>query len=80
MADEKMFLKWNHFRDATTAAFSNIGTNKEFSDLTLASGDGQLMQAHRLVLSVSSPVLREILLKIPNQNQTLLERYHHGES
>ena len=77
MADEKIFLKCYN---ATTAAFNNLGTNKEFSDVTLASGDGQLMQAHRLVLSVSSPVLREILLKIPNQNQTLLERYHHGES
>ena len=72
MADEKIFLKWNHFSDATTAAFSNLGTNKEFSDVTLASGDGQMMQAHRLVLSVSSPVLREILLKIPHHHQTLL--------
>ena len=72
MADEKIFLKWNHFRDATTAAFSNLGTNKEFSDVTLVSGDGQMMQAHRLVLSVSSPVLREILLKIPHHKQTFL--------
>ena len=61
-----MFLSWNNFSETSAAAFGHFGTNKEFSDVTLASGDGQLMQAHRLVLSVSSPVLREILLKIPH--------------
>ena len=33
MAEEKMFLSWNHFSETSAAAFGHFGTNKEFSDV-----------------------------------------------
>ena len=66
-----MFLSWNNFSETSAAAFGHFGTNKEFSDVTLASGDGQQVEAHRVVLSVCSPVLRDILMKIPHSHPLL---------
>ena len=61
-------MSWNNFSETSAAAFGHFGTNKEFSDVTLASGDGQQVEAHRVVLSVCSPVLRDILIKIPHNH------------
>ena len=52
MEEEKLVLSWNNFSETSAAAFGHFGTNKEFSDVTLASGDGQQFEAHRVVLSV----------------------------
>ena len=34
---------------------SSFGDNKEFSDVTLAREDGQLVEAHNIILAGSSP-------------------------
>ena len=64
---ETVNLSWNSFSDATAAAFRHLGSSRDFADVTLASEDGEMVQAHRAVLSSSSPVLKKILLQIPSQ-------------
>ena len=71
MAGEQMNLSWNKFSETAEKAFRDLGSSGDFSDVTLAGADGELVEAHRVILSSCSPVLRMILLKISN-NQPLL--------
>ena len=57
-----MLLTWNNFSQTTISTFKDLGTSKDFSDVTLACGDGQQVESHKVVLSASSPVFRSILI------------------
>ena len=61
--DEKLCLQWNDFKKNVTSAFGDLRQDKEFTDVTLACEDGQQVEAHKLVLIVSSPFFQNILLK-----------------
>ena len=60
-ADEKLCLQWNHFRENISSAFGDLRQDKEFTDVTLACGDGQQVKAHKVVLVASSPFFLNIL-------------------
>jgi len=60
MGEEKYCLKWNSYKNSVTSAFKNLRDNQEFVDVTL-SAEGQNCQAHRVVLSASSPYFRDLL-------------------
>ena len=47
---QKLRLKWDDFQENL-----NIGEDNEFADVTLASEDGQQMDAHKVILAASSP-------------------------
>ena len=64
---EEIFLSWNNFNETTVSTFKYLGTSKDFSDVTLACGDGQQVESHKVVLSSASPVFRNILI---NSSQT----------
>ena len=57
-----MLLTWNNFNQTTVSTFKDLGTSKDFSDVTLACADGQQVESHKVVLSASSPVFRNILI------------------
>ena len=63
---EKLFLQWNDFKNNTIDALVRLTEDKDFSDVTLACEDGQQVEAHKVVLAVTSPFF-----------QTLLERNKH---
>ena len=63
VASEKLRLQWNDFTENVTSSFRELREDKEFTDVTLACEDGQLVEAHKVVLASSSPVFMEILKK-----------------
>ena len=71
MASEGMSLSWTKFSETAENAFRDLGSSGDFSDVTLAGADGQLVEAHRVILSSCSPVLKTILLKISNSHPVL---------
>ena len=61
MIDNKYCLKWNDFEDNVKTAFGSLREDKDFSDVTLASEDGQQFEAHRVILAASSPFFQNLL-------------------
>ena len=68
---EKLCLQWNDFQENIKGAFGNIRENNDFADVTLVCEDGTMVDAHRLILAWSSPILMDIMNKT-KQPQTLI--------
>ena len=60
---EKLCLQWNDFQENLQAAFKDLRGDKNFTDVTLACDDGQQVEAHRLILALSSPLFQKLLEK-----------------
>ena len=58
---EKLCLRWNEFKENVQTAFGRLREDDEFSDVTLVCGDGQQMEAHKVILASSSPLFEKIL-------------------
>merc|ERR1712204_50353 len=71
MANEVYNLTWNEFEKCTGMAFKDLLEDKDFSDVTLVSEDGEKISAHKVVLSSCSPILRKMLMGTP-QHQSVL--------
>ena len=61
MESEKLCLQWNDFQTNVNIAFKNLREDKDFNNVTLASEDGSLIEAHKVVLAASSPVFQKLL-------------------
>ena len=68
---EKLCLKWNDFQENINSAFGRLRKDDDFTDVTLACEDGQQLEAHKVILSVSSPLF-ENLLKRNKHNRPLI--------
>ena len=68
---EKLCLKWNDFQENINSAFGSLRTDNDLSDVTLACEDGQQIEAHKVILSLSSPLLQN-LLKRNKHNHPLI--------
>ena len=62
-ASEKLCLQWNDFKENITSSFRELREDRDFTDVTLACGDGQQIEAHKVVLASSSPFFMELLKK-----------------
>ena len=60
---EKLCLQWNDFKENANSAFGKLRDDEEFSDVTLVCEDSQQMEAHKVILSSSSPFFEKILKK-----------------
>ena len=58
---EKLCLQWNDFRDNVLTAFGNLRGKNDFADVTLATEDGEQVDAHKVILSASSPFFQNLL-------------------
>ena len=58
---EKLCLQWNDFQANVKTAFGNLREGNNFTDVTLACGDGQQVEAHKVILAASSPFFQKIL-------------------
>ena len=56
-------LKWEEFCNNAASSFRALHEDTDFTDVTLASSDGQTVGAHKVVLSSCSPVLKLMLVK-----------------
>ena len=71
---EKLCLQWNDFKNNTIDAIGRLREDNNFSDVTLACEDGQQMEAHKVILAVSSPFFRRLLKKIKHPHPLIYMR------
>ena len=72
---QKIFtLKWKEFIPNFSSGLSQVFTENSYSDVTLVSDDKIPFQAHKCVLSASSPVLKTILLDNPQSHPLIYLR------
>ena len=64
---DKYDIRWNNFESRMSHSFAEIRNQEQFLDVTLAAeaADGTIeaLQAHKVILSACSPILRDMLLK-----------------
>ena len=70
MNDEKLCLKRNDFQESLQRSFAELQHDPDFTDVTLAC-EGESIEAHRVILSASSPLFKK-LLKAHPQRQPLI--------
>ena len=58
---KKLCLQWNDFQEKN--ALRNLREDNDFADVTLASEDGQQVEAHKVILAVSSPTFQKLLTR-----------------
>eukprot|EP00091_Calanus_sinicus_P002489 TRINITY_DN12537_c0_g1_i1.p2 TRINITY_DN12537_c0_g1~~TRINITY_DN12537_c0_g1_i1.p2 ORF type:complete len:113 (-),score=12.32 TRINITY_DN12537_c0_g1_i1:89-427(-) len=67
-------LRRKVFSTHLTSSISDVFTENSYSDVTLVSDDLILFQAHKCVLSASSPVLKNLLLNNPHSQPLIYLR------
>jgi len=70
----KLCLRFTDFETSISSIWKSTQEEKYFCDVTLACGSGEQMQAHKVVLSSCSPVLRNLLIQNPHQHPLLYLR------
>ena len=65
---EKFCLKWNAFQRNLAKTFSSLRHEEHLFDVTLVSDDEQHIAAHKLVLSASSDLFKNMIKKTPHSN------------
>lgn len=69
MADDEQFsLCWNNFNSNLSAGFHESLCRGDLVDVMLAA-EGQFVKAHRLVLSVCSPLFHKMFTQMPVNQQ-----------
>ena len=58
---EKLRLQLNDFPENIKIAFANLKEDTDFKDVTLVCEDGQQVEAHKVVLTSSSPFFQKLL-------------------
>ena len=60
MTDNYIF-KWDDFQESIRVNFRKLRSETDFCDVTLACEDGQQVEAHKVILSTSSPFFEKLL-------------------
>ncbi|XP_017081876.1 modifier of mdg4-like isoform X10 [Drosophila eugracilis] len=72
MADDEQFsLCWNNFNTNLSAGFHESLCRGDLVDVSLAA-EGQIVKAHRLVLSVCSPFFRKMFTQMPSNSHAIV--------
>ena len=58
---QKICLAWHDFQENAKITFQNLRKDKNFTDVTLVSEDGQQVEAHKMILAASSPFFQQVL-------------------
>lgn len=75
MADDEQFsLCWNNFNTNLSAGFHESLCRGDLVDVSLAA-EGQIVKAHRLVLSVCSPFFRKMFTQMPSNTHAIGKYY-----
>jgi len=67
-SSEKFCLKWGQFEDNFRTSVKKLRDGQKLCDVTLATDDGQHIQAHKLILSAGSDFFSDIFMKNNNSN------------
>ena len=71
---EKFCLKWNDFQENLNTAFGALRKDIDFTDVTLACEDGHQVEAHKVILTASSPFFQKMLRKNKHTNPLIYMR------
>merc|ERR1719245_1849371 len=66
--DDKWCLRWDEFDKNIREYFSSLRKDGRMFDVTLATEDGQQIQAHRIILSAGSNFFSDIFLNSHHSN------------
>ena len=65
---EKYCLQWNEFEGNVRQSFRKLREEERLFDVTLATDDGQHIQAHKMILSAGSDFFNDISMKTNHNN------------
>ena len=68
---EKLCLQWNDFQENVKSAFGHLRGTNDFIDVTLACEGGRHIEAHKVILSASSPFFQRILKGIKHSHSLI---------
>jgi hypothetical protein len=68
---EKYCLKWNEFETNIRDSFRKLREDQRLFDVTLATDDGHLVQAHKMILSAGSMFFSDIFMKTDHKNMLI---------
>ena len=71
---DKLCLQWNDFRENISTSFSQLRTDRDLTDVTLACEDGSQVEAHKVVLAASSPLFMNLLRKNKHKHPLIYMR------
>ena len=75
-ASDNYVLKWNEFHTCVANSFTDLRNAEEFLDVTVAVDQHHQLQAHKVILSASSPYFRSMLINNPSQHPVLVMPPH----
>ena len=78
-AQQQLHLKWDDFQNNVTLTFQELQLRADFSDVTLVSGDGQKIEAHKLILTCGSNFFRAVLAENQNSHPLIYMRGTEGK-
>ena len=58
---DSVCLKWTSFQDNVKHTYGNMRKDEDYTDVSLASKDGQQFEAHKVVLAASGAFFQNIL-------------------
>ena len=58
---ERLCLQWNDFQENAIGSLRSLRDERDFHDVTLACEDGKQIEAHKVILSISSPFFQNLL-------------------
>merc|ERR1719342_1337428 len=71
---QKLCLNWKNFQQNISTAFRDLRSDNDFTDVTLACEDGQILSAHKVILASSSPFFMNILKLHKNPHPLIFMR------
>ena len=74
MHEEKYSLTWQTYSKHLRSMMKELMMNEDFSDVTLVTEDKKQIKANINILSICSPVFKDILKKEKNSNQIMYLR------
>ena len=67
-------IKWEEYQSNLQLCSSQLEKTNHFSDVTLVGEGGDHIQAHRLIMSATSPIFEDILMKSDHPNPLIYMR------
>lgn len=73
-SSDQFTLKWTDFQENIAKSFKDLRNEDDFADVTLVCEDSQQILAHKLILSVSSPLFKSMFKKSKHPNPLVYMR------
>ena len=67
-------MKWEDFQTNLSSGYRSLRSSQDFTDVTLACEDGQQVEAHKVILSTSSPFFLGLLQRTQHPHPVIYMR------